>query len=258
MNYMKSEFYRVSHSPGIYSLTAILAVLSFLYNVLASWFIKSIQPDSFYATTSFTYSNLVANPMLYCMIAAIVAAVLYEGNMQNGNIKNTIAFGIPRSTVFIGKCMVSVLFSVFSLLIVLGVFIMSTTIFMRKDGPVHLYHLLTEVPAVFFIAVAAMISMLIFMELFEKFSIGIIFWYAIWFLIPKILLYVGMRFYIVYIIAMLLPANFFSSDVMPVNTSECITAWDTPLAMTRCILIGIIGIIIFVIAGILSLRKKEY
>ena len=257
MNYIKSELYRVSHTSGIYKLTGLLALLAFLYNVLASWFIKGIDPDSFYATTSFTYSNLVAYPMFYCVIAAIVAAVLYEGNVQNGNMKNTIAFGTPRTTVFIGKCVVSVISSLFALLIVLGVFIASTAIFMRKDGPVRLYHLLTEVPAVFFIAVAAIISMLIFMELFEKFSAGIILWCAIWFFIPKILLYVGMRFYVVYIIAMLMPANFFSADAMPVNTSECITAWDTPIAMARCNIIGIIGISVFIVIGVILLRKKE-
>lgn len=257
MNYIKSEFYRISHSSGIYKLTGLLAALAFLYNVLTSWFLNSFEPGSLYTTTSFSYSNLVANPMLYCIMAAVAAAVLYEGNVQNGNMKNTIAFGTPRTTIFIGKCVVSVVSSLFALLIILSVFIASTVIFMRKDGPVQLYHLLTEVPAVFFVAVAAMISMLIFMELFEKFSVGVILWCTIWFFIPKILLYMGMRFYVVYIIAMLLPANFFSADVMPVNTSECITAWDTPIAMARCNIIGMIGIVVFVIAGILLLRKKE-
>ncbi len=257
MNYIKSELYRITHSFEIYRLTLVLAALAIFYNAAVSAFLKNVAPGSFYLTTSFSYSNLVAYPMLYCIAGAIVAAVLYEGNLQNGNMKNTVSFGISRSTVFIGKCIVSVISAGFSLLVVLSVFIVSTSIFMRKAGPVQLRHLIGEVPAVFFIAAAALISMLLFLELFEKFGTGVIVWAAIWFFIPKVLFYVGLRFSVIYLIAMLLPANFFSYNAMPVDTSQCITAWDTPLDMTKCIVVGMTGIVVFMIAGIMLLRKKE-
>lgn len=257
MNYIKSEFYRITHSFEIYRLTLILAGLAILYNVAVSAFLKNFAPDSFYLTTSFSYSNLVAEPMLYCVAGAIVAIALYEGNIQNGNMKNTVSFGISRVTVFIGKCIVSIVSAGLSLLIVLGAFIASTSILMRKAGPVELHHLIGEVPAVFFIAAAALISMLLFMELFEKLGTVVIIWATVWFLIPKVLFYVGLRFSVIYLIAMLLPANLFSYDAMPVNTIQCITAWDTPLGMTKCIIIGITGIVIFIITGIMLLRKKE-
>lgn len=184
MNYIKSELYRITHSFEIYRLTLVLAALAIFYNAAVSAFLKNVAPGSFYLTTSFSYSNLVAYPMLYCIAGAIVAAVLYEGNLQNGNMKNTVSFGI-LSTVFIGKCIVSVISAGFSLLVVLSVFIVSTSIFMRKAGPVQLRHLIGEVPAVFFIAAAALISMLLFLELFEKFGTGVIVWAAMRFLYPK-------------------------------------------------------------------------
>lgn len=82
MNYVKSEFYRVSHSWGIYRLTGILAILSFLLNAVIGW-VGYMDGSSFpYDTTSFSYSNVVANPMLFCFMAAVIGGILYEGNKK--------------------------------------------------------------------------------------------------------------------------------------------------------------------------------
>lgn len=257
MNYIKSEFYRVSHSRGIYFLTAILAILSFLLNAVLGWF-GSTGGSSFpYATTSFSYSNLVANPMLFCIMGAVIGIFLYEGNRRNGNLKNTIAFGISRTKVFAGECIAAAVSAVFSLIIVISVYIVSAVALLEHTGPVSLTDLLTEIPAVFFIVVASLISGIACIEAFEKDSVGIIIWLTIWFIIPKVLFYLGLRSDMIHSIAMWMPANFFGTDVMSVNMSQSITAWGTAEGMAKCLISGIIGIIVFSLSGVVVLRKRE-
>ncbi|MBZ9615151.1 ABC transporter permease [Clostridium estertheticum] len=257
MNYIKSEFYRVSHSRGIYCLTAILVILSFLLNAVLAWFGRMDGKSFRYDTTSYSYSNLVANPMLFCVMGAVIGIFLYEGNRKYGNLKNTIAFGISRTKVFAGECIVATVSAVFSLIIVISVYIISAVIFLEHTGPVNLMDLLTEIPAVFFIAVASLISGIVCIEAFEKASTGIIIWVTIWFIIPKIFFYLGLRFDMIRNIAMWMPDNFFGVNGMVVNMSQSITAWGTAEGMAKCLMSGIIGTVVFSLLGVILLRKRE-
>ncbi|MFZ7119341.1 MAG: hypothetical protein ACOWWH_00120 [Eubacteriaceae bacterium] len=257
MNYVKSEFYRVSHGKGVYYFTAILSILVFLLNAILHWFGK-IDGASFpYDTTSFSYSNLVANPMVFCVMGAVIGIILYEGNRKNGNLKNTIAFGIPRTKVFAGECIVATITAVASLIVVLAVYIVSAIILLEHTGPVSLTDLLTEIPAVFLLAIASLISGIVCIEAFGKDSTGIIVWIVIWFIIPRIFFYLGLRIDVIHNIAMWMPENFFGTSSMSVNMSQSITAWGTAEGMAKCIISGMIGIIIFSFSGIVLLRKRE-
>lgn len=257
MNYVKSEFYRVSHSPGIYCLIGILTSLSFLLNAVLWWFGR-IDGSSFpYDTTSFSYSNLVANPMIFSVMAAVIGIFLYEGNRKNGNLKNTIAFGIPRTKIFAGECIVATVTAIVSLIVVLAVYISSAVVFLEQTGPVSLTDLLTEIPAVFLIAIASLISGIVCIEVFGKGSTGTIVWFVIWFIIPKIFFYLGLRIDVINRIAMWMPDNFFMINGMSVNMSQSITAWGTIEGMAKCLISGIIGIGVFSLAGVIFLRKRE-
>lgn len=255
MNYIKSELYRVSHSRSIYYLTGILVFLSFLLNAVLRWF-RRVE-DFPYATTSFSYSNLVSNPMIFCVMGFIIGIILYEGNRKSGNMKNTIAFGFSRKEIFIGECIVATLSAICALILILGVYILSAVAFLDHTGPVNLMDLLTEIPAVFFIAIASLISGIVCLEVFEKTSTGIIIWYAFWFIIPKIFYYLGFRYDLIRSIAMWMPANFMGSNEMMVNMSQSITAWDTAEGMAKCLISGIIGIAVFSLSGITLLRKRD-
>lgn len=257
MNYIKSEFYRVSRDKGIYCFITILAALSLLFNGILAFFEKKDGASFPYATTSYSYSNLVANPMMFCIMGAVVGIILYEGNKKNGNVKNTIAFGISRTKIFAGECIVATVTAVVSLIVVLSVYIVSASMLLKHTGPVSLNDLITEIPAVFLLAVASLISGIVCIEAFEKNSTGIITWIVVWFLIPKIFFYLGLRIDVVYRIAMWMPDNFFGISGMIVNMSQCITAWETAQGMAKCIIAGISGIIIFVIGGITLLRKRD-
>lgn len=256
MNYIKSELYRVFHGREIYGFTGILAALAVLFNVVSHIF-QIIDVQFLYGNTSFSYSNIVASPMLFGMMGAIVAMSLYEGNRRNGNLKNTVAFGISRTEIFIGECVVSLLASIFAMIFIVALYILSTETLLEHAGPVELKDLLTEIPAVFLVAAACMISAIVCIEMFAKSTTGIIAWVAIWFFIPNIFFYLGFRFDAVYKLAMWLPHNFLSSRGMIVNMRQCITAWGTAQGMIKCLITGGVNTLFFLIAGTVLLRKRE-
>lgn len=252
MNYIKSEFYRVTHTKGIYYTAGILFALAVLLNTGIYYF------GSQYATTSFSYSNLVALPMVFLVGGTIIAYFLYEGNKRNGNMKNTIAGGIPRTKVFLGECFVSLVVSTVIMVLTLSVWVISAELLLEKTGPVELMDLLSEVPAVYLIAAAGLCSGIVFLEIFEKNTMGILAWFSIWFIVPRILRYLGIRFEVIYDIAMWLPNNLFTMiNGQHVNTQECITAWDTAGGLVKCVVSGSAGIVIFLLSGVILLRRKD-
>lgn len=143
------------------------------------------------------------------------------------------------------------------MVIILAVYIGSAVMLLEQGGPVELNDLLTEVPAVFLIAVACLISGIVCIEAFGKSSTGIIIWAAIWFILPKVFFFLGLRVDVLYDIAMWMPSNFFGTSGMSVNMSQCITAWETFGGMARCLISGAAGVVSFLTAGILLLRKRE-
>lgn len=254
LNYIKSELYRVTHSPAIYLTAFIFALLPLLCNIVLFCFMK-LTPDFRYATTSFSYSNLVANPMLFCAAASFLVYILYEGEKKNGNRKNVIAFGISREKIFIGQFIVSTIVSVVILTVTEIVYMLSAVLLLKNEGPVAAADMLHEIFAVMPIAAAALILSIAIIQIFDKMIAGLAVWYCVFYFMPQILFFIGMKIEPVRKIAMWMPRNFFSG--MEINMSVCMPVWDTPEGLFRCLVSGIVGIVIMSIAGICSIRKKE-
>lgn len=250
-NYIKSECYRIRHTKAFYLFTGILAALAFLFHCALRCFTTS------YTITSFSYSNLVANPMVFAMSGVLLAYCLYEDSLKNGSLKNTIASGISRVKIFAGKCIVSTAAATFSMILTISVWIISAELLLPKAGPVIFQDLLMEMLMVYLIAVASLICGIVCMEIFQNSIAGLIAWSLIWFFIPKIFLYLAMRYSIFYPVALWLPQNFFGVNGSHVNMRECITIWDTASGMARCIISGLIGIVVFSFTGVLTVRKKD-
>lgn len=250
-NYIKSECYRITHTKAIYLFTGVLAALAFLFHCALRYFTTG------YSITSFSYSNLVSNPMVFAAFGVLLAYYLYEDSYKNGSMKNTIASGISRVKIFAGKCIVSTAAATCSMILTITVWIISAELLLPKAGPVVFQDLLMETLMVYLIAVANLICGIVCMEIFQNIIAGLIVWSLIWFSIPKIFLYLAMRKSIFYPIALWLPQNFFGVNSSHVNMRECITIWDTASGMARCILSGLIGIAVFSLAGVLAVRKKD-
>ena len=252
LNYIKSEFYRITNTKGVYALTGILVFISVSLNILIYAF------GNQYATTSFSYSNLVANPMLFPIMGAIIAFFLYEGNRRNGCLKNTISSGISRKKVFAGECIVSIVTCTILMVLILFFWILTTTLLLKEAGPVVVKDLILEVPATYLTSIGSVISAILLLELCDKSITGMVTWIVLWFIIPDALLYLGIRFSSLYQAALWIPTNIFSTfNSHHVNMSECITAWDSFSGMLHCVVGGLAGIVLFSFIGICTLKRKD-
>lgn len=256
LNYIKSEFYRITRSSALYTAGIAFGSAPALVNILL-FCLARLNPNFPYGTTSFSYSNTVAIPMIFSVAALFLVLVLYEGNKKNGNLKNVVAFGISREKIFLGQIIVCLTASLAVLVFTMITYIFSARLLLKIQGPVTEKDLIMTAFAMAPIAIAALIAGIIAVTYFNRLSMGMIWWLCIFFFIPQFLYYISLIIYIPTIqnIAMWMPQNFLKS--MQVNQSICSPLWDTPDGLAKCMISGFIGIVIFIIAGLWSLRKKE-
>lgn len=258
IDYIKSEFYRITHSVSFYLMLAIFAVLAVSINLLLV--VGNVAFSDGGVTTNSVYSSfgfLINSPMLFCYAAVVVVYMLYEGNKKNGNLKNSIAFGISRTSIFLGKCIIGITTTTVCMIICLVAYIGSALVLLTPGGPVTLHDVVLEVPAVFFITMSATVLGIVVVEVFEKGLSGFIVWLIVFIVIPPLILYVGaaVNSNVLVNISTWFPANFLQNTV---TSTECVTVWDTAEGMSHCIISGISGILAFLAIGITMLRKKPF
>lgn len=257
LNYIKSELYRALHSKEIHG-TAIGLLAIILSMNLVLFLMKDVEYFR-YGSASFSYSMLVSVPMMYCYVAADVAVMLYESDRRNGTMGNSIAHGISRMQLFAGKCIVCFTVSLILLAAALPVYIGSASL-LHAQGPTTAQDMLLEIPAMSLIATGSLILAVVLLDLFQNSFFSVLTWLTVMLLLPKLLLFAGMLLPFggdaLMDAAMWMPANFIPAGTR-VNMSECVTIWDTGAGMARCLLSGAAGILVFGLAGVLLLRKRD-
>ena len=257
LNYIKSELYRALHSKEIHG-TAIGLLAIILSMNLVLFLMKDVEHFR-YGSASFSYSMLVSVPMMYCYVAADVAVMLYESDRRNGTMGNSIAHGISRMQLFAGKCIVCFTVSLILLAAALPVYIGSASL-LHAQGPTTAQDMLLEIPAMSLIATGSLILAVVLLDLFQNSFFSVLTWLTVMLLLPKLLLFAGMLLPFggdaLMDAAMWMPAHFIPAGTR-VNMSECVTIWDTGAGMARCLLSGAAGILVFGLAGVLLLRKRD-
>ena len=256
LNYMKSEWYRITHSPTMYVFTGIMACLSFLLNIIL-WVLNKYEPGFPYGTVAFSLSNLTANLSILCFVGGILVSLLLSGERRNGVLKNSIAFGISREEIFVGKCIISAVVSVCSLIVILIAYVGSAVLLLEPGiEPDAVGITLRGIACVLAIAVASEILLIAFYSFLEKEAIAATAWYLIVAGLPRIFAIIGLKSEICRRIAAWMPYNFLGSEVQ-VNMSGWNCLWETPEGVAKCLISGMAGVIVFLIFGLAISKKQE-
>ena len=272
LNYIKSECYRISHQPTLYITTGILcsliiAIISFL--ALFGWDQYGLD----LARTGYAYTMPISSPSCYLFMAAVIPALIYNCIHKYGDVKNTVAGGLSRVQIFAGKCITSLIAASVVLAVVLAVWIASAELLLEPGGPFTARDLLLEVPAVYLIAAANVITVQLFFECFRKELFVALAWSTIWLILPTVLSAFGMRFDLFTDIANWMPYQFFKNAVdistlasgevnnisWSINVAEQTgtVLWYTSEGLFKCLISGAIGVAVFSLSGWFILRRRD-
>lgn len=255
INYIRSECYRILHTKEIYVCTGILSLLTLMYNVL-SWVLVRLDPSFRYGTVAFSLSNLASMLSLLMVVGGIYALIMFNDN-KSGVMKNAVAYGISREEIFLGKSIVCILSAFCSLCVILTVYIGSAVLLLEPGVEENAPAILIKGVACMLIMAAAFVVFAVAcITCFERDIYGIIVWYFVASIAPRILSLVGLKVKAVGLIASWMPENYLS-DGVHINMSGWECLWQTPEGVAKCLVSGMIGLIVFVVLGLAMCRKRE-
>ena len=255
INYIRSEFYRILHTKEIYLfnllLTAgVLALNGGIHTAAAT------LPNIRYANVKFVLSFLTGSMDFLFIAGAVLAVLLFSGDRKNGVMKNAVAYGMSRTSLFFGKCIVSFVMALASMVLLTAVYIVSAILLLEGPAQPYVELMLEGIAANLPFAAAALILAVAFIQFFEKELIVGLAWMAVIYLIPSICYSTGFQFKTMAEIAAWMPRNYLMTEVTAgMNGYACL--WSEPEGAAKCVIAGVIGIVVFLSLGILINRRKE-
>ncbi|MDO4276972.1 MAG: ABC transporter permease [Eubacteriales bacterium] len=255
LNFIKSEWYRITHSREIYVITAIMCGLTFLFNMILAVF-SAADKNFPYGTVNFSLNMVIGDTPWLFVAGGIIVWRLFAEEHEIGTLKNAVAYGISRQNIFLGKCAVCIAVSVLSLVMVFVVYAGSACLLLEgpMEGP--LGELISGIGASLLCAFSAVILAIGVLQYYRKQSTAFGVWFCIIIGIPTVFAFGGMKFDILRKIAMWMPWNFLRLETVA-NMSGSLGMWRTQEGLIKCIAAGIAGIVIFTFAGIAVCRKQE-
>lgn len=254
-NYIRSEFYRILHTKEIYLFNLLLTagVLALNGGIHAA---AATLPNIRYANVKFVLSFLTGSMDFLFIAGAVLAVLLFSGDRKNGVMKNAVAYGMSRTSLFFGKCIVSFVMALASMVLLTAVYIVSAILLLEGPAQPYVELMLEGIAANLPFAAAALILAVAFIQFFEKELIVGLAWMAVIYLIPSICYSTGFQFKTMAEIAAWMPRNYLMTEVTAgMNGYACL--WSEPEGAAKCVIAGVIGIVVFLSLGILINRRKE-
>lgn len=253
-NYMKSEFYRIFHTRALYIMTGVclMAVLLFL-GVL--WAMSVFTADFPWATTKFAFSSLETGMNIPLFLSAVMGSLVLSDEIKHKTLNNSVAFGIPREQIYLSKVIVGMAASAICLLVTETALIGGGYLLLENSGAAYTLSLLKGTAACIPAWVAGMVAYMSLYYVTGSGSAGFWIWMLVIVAAPMVVSVLGMRFAFCTRLASWLLYSIVTS-VTP--TEEWLEFnWSTAAGFLKCQEAGMIGISLFIVLGILRIRRRE-
>ncbi len=262
-NYIKSEFYRILHDKTIYVFTLVMTALTVFLNLVLYLF-QTFTPEFRYGNTNYTFSLLIGSMQLFYIGAFLVAAFLSSDEYKSGVLKNVVAGGIGRIQILLGKCIVYGITATASAAVILMGFIGSAQMLLGWNPavPVDAVHplrvLLLGTAANLPFSLACVVLAVSLYQLLRIESQVYVIWISTICLIPIAINLLGLRIPLCAQIAGWMPWNFLKTGLdVSFNSPHMDALWMHPQGFWKCIVAGVIGIVLFGAVGVIGFRNKD-
>lgn len=254
-NYIKSEFYRVFHTKSVYLLTGACLLVVLLYNVLL-WFMATFTMDFPWATTKHAFSTLEADMHIPLFLSAVMGSVVVSDDIKHRTINNSVAFGLSRRQIYLSKVIVGIAASAVCLLVTEAGLIGSGYLLLENSGIAYTLSLLKGTAACVPAWIAGMTAFISLYYVTGKESTSIWSWILIMVAVPTVVGLLGMKFELCTRLSSWMLYTMVSYTEP--SGEWLIYNWSTAAGFLKCQEAGVIGTSLFIVLGILAIRRREF
>lgn len=250
MNYIRSELYRTIKNRNFKIMCVVFTILIVGF-VLVLDYMTGIDENFPYGNTRFSLSNVYMGMIFIFTLVVIFSAMMDNGEANTNTIKHSIAFGISRNTIYIGRFIVQAIVGilVYISMSILLIFLSFLLLKHSNANEINIYIRVTMGASSCLLAVLA-VSHFFIMNVKNQ-AIALIFPVIIMVVAPGVINMIGRKLTLIKSIAYYLPYNLVESGSKLVQGGNGIGVYGLPLV------VGIVWIIIFILGGIYIFNKKE-
>lgn len=256
INYIRSEVYRNLRSKGNYLFIIGLMAFAVFLNVALWLFVKS-DANFPYATTKYAFSSIYSSLQLLMIISSFTVSLILGEEYKNKTLKNTISFGVSRSSIYFSKLLISVIYSLIAGILVCGTFIITAYLLLENSGGEYIKILINSLiiaAPIFLFCITLTNSLYFIMD--KEMNVSMV-WIITVIVIPQLLAMIGRRNEIFNLIASYMPWNIVGDVSFNEVTKKLVLGWMTPEGVFKSVIVSIIGCLIFYFIGLEMFKKKE-
>ena len=251
INYIKSELYRSLKNRSLKIMMAIyLGLMTAM--VLVLYYYRVTDLTFRYANTRFTMGMFYTSMSVIMILTMVISSIVDDSEYKNHTIKHSVAFGIDRKTIFLGKFLVQILVCIIVYVVVIGYLIGISYIFLEHSNAGEVEVLLRISLVSFTCLIAGLTISYVFIMIYENQMMGATWGLVIIMGLPIICNLLGKKINFVQKIGNILPYNLISSTSKIVESS----GKDFQASISATI-IGAAWTVAFLLIGIAIFPKKE-
>lgn len=254
INYIKSELYRISRLKGIYILAVICCGLLIAMN-LVLFFTGNGKPSFPYDSTDFSFSMVEGSIQIVFILTLCMAGIIFSDEYKNKTLMNSIAFGYSRLQLYFGKVIVSLIVAIITIVTVFGVYIGSTYLLLENTGIDGLMNMLRCYAVECLILICGEIAAITLMFVINSVSGAIWMWLGLFMGIPMATALLSMKFEFFRWLNSWLVYSITGEQILVEGNSVMI--YTAAEGIRRCLLAGGLGTLVFIVLGVIVLRKRE-
>lgn len=256
LNYIKSEFYRNINTKGNYIfLFGGMAFVIFL-NVALGLFANS-HTDFLYGNTKYSLSSFYTFMEILMIICLPLVSLIYGQEFKHHTLKNSIAFGISRSQIYLGKFLMEVIICTINLLLISSAYVIAAYLMLEDSGIVYLKEFIQAIIGCYPLLLVSLTAANCFYFIFDDENSAVLVWAIVMIVIPWLLNIAGREIKILKEIASYMPRNLIANATFDEESQKIIMSWSSQEGFIKCFVVGIIGVVIFYTIGLIIFKKKE-
>lgn len=255
INYIRSEFYRIIHYKWTYLYIIICSALVLSSNIVLAA-VKYTDSKFPYATTEFSLANAFTSMSLIYLLCITVSSMIFNHEYRNQTLKNCVSYGYSRGTIYFGKLIVQIIYSIIAFVTILGSFILSAYLLLENSGPSPIYQLMRASFACLPLFISGLAFTNCFLFMIEGSGAASAAALGVMFGFPVVCGMLAMRFDIFEMIYGVLAWPIVNSPSFS-DTGLAHVYWDTQQRFINCWIIGIVTAILISLIGYIAFRKKE-
>lgn len=256
INYVKSELYRVARGKGIYLLIGSCMALMVAMN-LVLWYFSTFDPDFPYANARFSFLTLTTNMLVPMFLTAVLSSIVFADEFKNRTFYNSVAFGLHPVKILLGKWIVTLFVGMIALLVVEGALVGSAYLLFDDCNAERLMDLWKANQGCIPIFIASVSGYLVFALLLKNEMQAVWAWiaafYGVGFTVSILAMKIKFFQWLQGWLAYYLVAAFEYDE----ENNQFLMMWHTSSGMTRMMIAGVLGTLVFWVIGIIGIRSKK-